>query len=459
MIRFASAKLDKWLINSNRKPMVIRGARQVGKTWLVRDLAIRHKFKLIELNFERLPGLADLFSENDPAEVLRNIEAELGTSIELDSSLLFLDEIQAAPHVFSILRWFREDMPQLPVIAAGSLLDFALSKYQFSMPVGRITYFHLEQLSFFEFLTATGNQALRKKLLSISPETGLPESLHEKCLGLYHDYCLVGGMPEVVQDWIDSRNLNSCIKIQQDLLATYRDDFHKYGGDMEAGLLNRILLSVSEQLGNKFVYSQVDSAKAFVKIKNALTTLCQARVCTKVLHTAGNGLPLGAESNDKFFKAIMVDIGLVSVQMGLSSISRGEAKNIIFSNKGGLAEQFVGQQLRAAQSPLEEPRLFYWQTIGGRQGEIDYIIQHGNRIVPIEVKSGATGSMKSLHQFMAQKDLDFAVRCNINHPSLENINVKTTLGQPVSYRLLSIPLYLTERLDGLIEHSLKNISK
>jgi len=458
MIRFASRELDKWLINPNRKPLVIRGARQAGKTWLVRDLAIRHKLKLIELNFERLPGLADLFSENDPAKILKNIEAELATSIEPDSSLLFLDEIQAAPQLFSKLRWFREDMPQLPVIAAGSLLDFALSKYQYSMPVGRITYFHLEQMSFFEYLIATGNQALSNKLSTTSPKTKLPESLHKKCLGLYHDYCLIGGMPEVVQEWIVSKDLKPCIKIQQDLLATYRDDFHKYGGEMGAGLLNRIFLSVSKQLGNKFVYSRVDSAKKAVKIKNALTRLCQAKVCTKVLHTAGNGLPLGAESNDKFFKAIMVDIGLVSVQMGLSSTSRGEAKNIIFSNKGGLAEQFVGQQLRATQAPLEEPRLFYWQTTGGRQGEIDYIIQHGNRVVPVEVKSGATGSMKSLHQFMANKHLDFAVRCNINQPLLEDISVKTTLGQPVSYRLLSIPLYLTERLDNLIENSLIKIT-
>lgn len=451
MIRFASEALDKWLKNPNRKPMVIRGARQVGKTWLVRDLAIRHEFQLIELNFERLPSLSDLFTENDPAKILRNIEAELGTSIEPDSSLIFLDEIQAAPQLLSKLRWFREDMPQLPVIAAGSLLDFALSKYQYSMPVGRITYFHLEPMSFFEFFMATGNQALCNKLSSFNPETKLPESLHEKCLGLYHDYCLVGGMPEVVQEWIDSKNLKSCIKIQQDLLATYRDDFHKYGGEMEAVLLNRILLSVSEQLGNKFVYSRVDSAKKVVKVKNALSMLSQAKVCTRILHTAGNGLPLGAESNDKFFKAIMVDIGLVSAQMGLSSTSRGEAKNIIFSNKGGLAEQFVGQQLRAAQAPFAEPWLFYWQTTGGRQGEIDYIIQHGNRIVPVEVKSGATGSMKSLHHFMAQKHLDFAVRCNVNQPSLENISVKTTLGQSVSYRLLSIPLYLTERLDELIQ--------
>lgn len=458
MIRFASKALDQWLKNPNRKPVVIRGARQVGKTWLVRDLTIRNKIKLIELNFERLPSLADLFSENDPAEILRNIEAELATSIELDSSLLFLDEIQAAPQLFSKLRWFREDMPQLPVIAAGSLLEFAMNKYQYSMPVGRITYFHLEQMSFFEFLVATGNQVLCDKLSSIHPETKMPESLHEKCLGLYYDYCLVGGMPEVVLEWIDSKDLKSCIKIQQDLLATYRDDFHKYGGEMDAELLNRIFLSVSEQLGNKFVYSRVDSAKKVVKIKNTLTRLCQAKVCTKVRHTAGNGLPLGAESNDKFFKAIMVDIGLVSVQMGLSSTSRGEAKNIIFSNKGGLAEQFVGQQLRTAQAPLVEPRLFYWQTTGGRQGEIDYIIQHGHRVVPVEVKSGATGSMKSLHQFMANKHLDFAVRCYTNQPALEDISVKTTLGQPVSYRLLSIPLYLTERLNGLIGHSLKNIT-
>ncbi|MGD8442001.1 MAG: AAA family ATPase [Desulfobacterales bacterium] len=305
MIRFASKELDKWLKNPNRKPMVIRGARQVGKTWLVRDLAIRHELKLVELNFERLPGLADLFSENDPTEILRNIEAEFGTSLELNSSLIFLDEIQAAPQLFSKLRWFREDLPQLPVIAAGSLLDFALSEYQYSMPVGRITYFYLEPMSFFEFLNATGNQSLRTKLSAISPETKLPESLHEKCLGLYHDYYLVGGMPEVVQEWIDCKN---------------------------------------------------------------------------------------------------------------------------------------------------------WQATGRRQGEIDYITQHGNRVVPVEVKSGATGSMKSLHQFMAEKQLDFAVRCNLNQPLLESISVKTTLGQSVSYRLLSIPLYLTERLDGLIEHSLKNFT-
>jgi len=436
--------------------MVLRGARQVGKTWLVRDFAKCHKLKLVELNFERLPGLADLFSENDPVEILRNIEAEKAITIKPDSSLLFLDEIQAAPRVFSKLRWFKEDIPGLPVIAAGSLLDFAVEKFRYSMPVGRITYFHLEQLSFFEFVLATGNEALYKKLASFSFESRMPESLHKKCLDLYYDYCVVGGMPEAVQEWVSSNNLRACIKIQQDLLATYRDDFHKYGGKSDAGMLNKILLSVAEQLGNKFIYSRVDPAEKLVQIKKALSLLSQANVCTKVLHTTGNGLPLGAESNDKFFKALLLDIGLISVQLGLASIKHAEAKNIFFSKKGGMAEQFVGQQLRTCRTPLESPQLFYWQRTGGRLGEIDFVIQHGNRVVPVEVKSGSAGSLKSLHQFMAEKRLDLAVRFNISQPSVENIQVKTTLGKPVSYRLLSLPIYLTERLDDLISSVTKH---
>jgi len=453
MIRFAADELDRWLQNPNRKPIVLRGARQVGKTWLVRDFANRHGLKLIELNFERLPNLEELFSENNPKEILENIEAELGTTISPESSLLFLDEIQAAPELFSKLRWFKEDMPVLPVITAGSLLEFALNKSRYSMPVGRITYFHLEQMSFFEFVKASGNEALYKKLSSFNLQKGMPLSLHEKCLNFYYDYCLVGGMPEVVQEWINSQNLKTCIKMQQDLLATYRDDFHKYGGEMDARLLAKIMLSVSEQLGNKFVYSRVDPSQKIAPVKRALAMLSQAKVCSRVLHTSGNGLPLGAESNEKFFKALMLDVGLTSAQLGLTLIKRSEIKNIMFSNKGGVAEQFVGQQLRSAQTPLKDPQLFYWQRTGGRLGEIDYIIQHGNSVVPVEVKSGSTGSMKSLHQFMAEKNLDFAVRFNTNLPSVEEIRVKTTLSKPVAYRLLSIPVYLAEHIEKLIKQA------
>lgn len=456
MIRSAARELDQWLKSPSRKPMVLRGARQVGKTWLVRDLAERHDLQLIEMNLERFPNLVDLFSENHPEVVLKNIEAEFSTPVNRESALLFLDEIQAAPDLFSKLRWFREDLPDLPVIAAGSLLDFALHKYRFSMPVGRITYFYLEPMSFFEFLQASGHDALHRKLSAVTFDAGLAVSLHEKCLKLYQTYCLMGGMPEVVQAWINTENLEECIKIQHDLLTTFRDDFHKYGGEMEAAALSKIMLGVARQLGNKFVYSRVDPAGKAGPIKKAFHLLCRAKVCSKVAHSTGNGLPLGAESNEKFFKALMVDIGLISAQLGISSTRRREAETLVLSNKGGLAEQFVGQQLRAMKSPMVDASLFYWQRTGGRQGEIDYLLQYGSRVVPLEVKSGPAGSMKSLHQFMAEKGLDFAVRCNFNLPTLENIKMKTTQGRPVSYRLLSIPVYLTQCLDRLMAEAGKD---
>ncbi len=456
MKRFIATELDKWFKSPDRKPLVLRGARQVGKTWLVRNFAERHQLDLIELNLEKQPGLSDLFSENNPGEILRNIEAALAVKIDPFSACLFLDEIQATPELFSKLRWFREDMPELAVIAAGSLLEFALKDLQYSMPVGRITYFYLEPMTFFEFVLASENEALYQYLVSFNLKKTLPPTLHKKCLKLYKEYCVVGGMPEVVQNWVDSGDVNACIKLQYDLIATYRDDFHKYGDNTDAKLIHKLLLSVAERLGNKFVYSKVDRHAPLIKVKKILMMLSLAKVCSRVLHTSGNGIPLGAQSNEKFFKALMVDIGLISVQLGLSAVKGSELDKMALLNKGGLAEQFVGQQLRAAQSPFTDTELFYWQRTGGRVGEVDYIIQYGNRIVPVEVKSGAAGSMKSLHQFMAEKNLDFAVRFNANLPALESIHVKTTLGAPVAYRLLTVPLYLAENLDSIIEQTMSN---
>ncbi|HSL62616.1 MAG TPA: AAA family ATPase, partial [Desulfotignum sp.] len=313
MKRSASQHLDNWLADSNRKPLVIRGARQVGKTWLVRDLATRHNLTLIELNFERNPSLADLFNTNDPRETLLNLESEFNTLIDPKNMLIFLDEIQAAPEIFAKLRWFKEDIQDLALIAAGSLLEFSLNTYQYSMPVGRISYFYLEPFSFFEFLDATGNQFLLEKLIRFSMNDTIPLSLHEKALKLYHTYCLVGGMPEVLQKWADTGDLNACMKLQQDLLATFRDDFYKYGDRFDPDLLYKLFISVCRQIGSKFVYSQVDPSAASPAVKNGLTLLCQARVFSLIRHTSANGLPLGAESNDKFFKILLTDTGLVSV--------------------------------------------------------------------------------------------------------------------------------------------------
>jgi len=241
------------------------------------------------------------------------------------------------------------------------------------------------------------------------------------------------------------------VKVQQDLIATFRDDFNKYSKRIKTENLHKVLRSVPDQLGNKFVTSRVDAALRSGEVKNALALLTQARICHKIFHTSGNGLPLGAEANEKFFKVLMVDIGLVSIQLGLSRLKITDARDFIFKNKGSLAEQFVGQQVRIFQSILEDPTLYYWQRTSGRQGEIDYIIQYGATIIPVEVKSGAKGAMKSLHQFMFAKNLELAVRCDQNPQTIHIMDVKTTTGERVSYKLLSIPFYLVEVLPSLLE--------
>ena len=205
------------------------------------------------------------------------------------------------------------------------------------------------------------------------------------------------------------------------------------------------------QLGGKFVYSRVDASMRHSELKEAFEILALARLCHRVQHTAGNGLPLGAEVNERFFKAVSLDAGLACAHLGLQPIRPADLQRLVWANRGAMAEQLVGQQLRSARPAYEEPRLFYWQRSGGRQGEIDYLIEHGPRVVPIEVKAGAAGTMKSLHAFMAAKGLPLAVRCDTNPLSLVDLHVVTTTGIPVEYRLLSVPLYMVETLPRLLE--------
>lgn len=446
MKRSISGALDQWMDDSDRKPIVLRGARQVGKTWLVRDLASRHGRSLVELNMERRPELADHFRLNDPHRALADLAIDLGIRISPETSLLFIDEVQAAPDLLAFLRWFREDMPDMPVIAAGSLLDFALRDHAFSMPVGRIAYCYLEPLSFYEFLEASGNEPLKSALVVASQTLDLSPRLHQRALELFAEYCLVGGLPEVAADWISKRDDARRLQLQRDLIATYRDDFNKYRGRISPHLLRNVMDAVPRQLAGRFVYSHVDAEARHRDLKEALELLQLARVCHRVDHTTANGLPLGAESNLRTFKMILIDVGIVAVQLGLSRLDLRDLSDMDWVNKGGLAEQFVGQHLRCLSQIYEDPRLFYWQRTGGRMGEIDYVMQHGSRIIPIEVKAGKAGSMKSLHAFMHSKQLRTAFRLDANAPSCQDLNVRTTTGDPVQYRLISLPLYMTESI-------------
>ncbi len=453
MKRFVSNFLDEWLTAPKRKPLILRGARQVGKTWLVRDLAKRHSLQLIELNLERFPEYAQHFRKNNPHQTISDLEADLGVAIDPKKTLLFLDEIQATPQLLTFLRWFYEEMPELPVITAGSLLEFTFRDHNFSMPVGRISYCHIEPVSFYEFLDNSGNSKLKSALEYAAESRELNLRLHDKASTLFSEYCLIGGLPEVMAEYISNNDITECLQLQRNLIVAYRDDFNKYKGNISADILRQVMDSVPRQLGSRFMYSRVETDIKHQHIKEATKLLKLARVCHSVEHTAANGLPLGAEANQQLFKLISVDIGLVSIQLGLSVLTPSDIQKVIWANKGALAEQFIGQHLRCIPPPFEEPRLFYWQRTNGRPGEIDYIIQHGRHIIPIEVKAGAAGSMKSLHAFMHSKHLELAVRFDTNPPSTQNIKVRTTTGEAVEYRLISLPLYMAESLPTVINRA------
>src|SRR5262245_23327364 len=249
MQRTSMGFLIEWLRSVNRKPLVIRGARQVGKTWVVRDLAESQGRKLIELNLEKLPAWASLFSSNDPKQIILHLEAAFNESIDPNKSLLFIDEIQAEPELLAKLRWFAEDMPELPVIAAGSLLEFVLANHTFSMPVGRITYMHLEPLTFEEFLIAIDNQTLVEYLAQYKLTNEIPLAINQKLMNYFKEYLIVGGMPAAVSNWINNRSFSELNRIHLDLLATYHDDFAKYSGRLDTQRLEEVMMAVPKLLG------------------------------------------------------------------------------------------------------------------------------------------------------------------------------------------------------------------
>lgn len=439
---------DKWFADANRKPLILRGARQVGKTWLAREFARKKELTLIELNFERNPELKSLFESNDPNVVLRNIEAYKDVSIKFGSSLLFLDEIQDAPEVLSKLRWFYEEVPDLPVIAAGSLLEFILSDHSFSMPVGRISYLYVEPLSFEEFLMALDKNILLSYIKTIEFPFRISDAIHQKLRDVFNVYCFVGGMPACVAKWVETKTFLDIAPIQEDLLSTYRDDFYKYKGRLDVSRLLSVLNSVPHQLGQKFMYSKTGSDMQANVAKQILSLFNKAKISHTVKLSSANAVPLSSEIKDKAFKQIFLDVGLVN--RVLSKPFQHSFQNT--TKDGGISEQVVGQLLRTLFPLFKEPELYYWQREEQRaSAEIDYLIEHKGDIIPIEVKSGSTGSLKSLHYFMYHKHKKLAVRINDDLPSITEIDVKLPTQDSVSYTLLSIPFYLTTQTIQIID--------
>lgn len=454
MERVLIHSLNQWVNDQQRKPLVLRGARQVGKTWLVRNFAQRVGLELIEVNLEKHPSQAGLFASNDPARILLNLHAVLKKEIIPTQCLLFLDEIQVMPELLAKLRWFAEDMPELAVIAAGSLLEFVLSEHSFSMPVGRIHFMHLEPMSFEEFLLAVDQPGLCHYLNVCNTTTLIPDILHQELSQFFREYMLVGGMPAAVASWATEHSFLKVSQIHHDILATYRDDFAKYKKRMPVERLEETITTVPRMLGKKIIFSRINAHVQSSVIKESLRLLQKARVCHLVSASAANGVPLNAEVKEKYVKAIFLDVGLVNTMLGLDLSHVQAVCDLSLINQGGVSEQVVGQLLRTLFPYFVEPSLFYWtREQKNANAEIDFVIQHGPMVVPIEVKSGSEGSLKSLHYFMKLKQLRQAVRVYSGLLQKTQVSVKDYASDAVEYELLSIPYYLLGQLVRLLVES------
>jgi predicted AAA+ superfamily ATPase len=343
-------------------------------------------------------------------------------------------------------------MAELPVIAAGSLLEFTLADHDFSMPVGRVSFRHMEPIGFQEYLLAHGQEKLLKIIGAWRPGTDLSAAAHEQAWKWFERFSMVGGMPEVAAADAGGAAPSKCREMQKDLMAAFRADFPKYAGRLQADVLDTVLRAVAGSIGRKFVYAQADAGLKQHQAKRALELLAAARICSLVRYSAGNGLPLGAETKDTFRKAVLLDVGLLHAMLNTPAAAAFPAWSALPSDfRARISEQMAAQQLRLLDpGGTAEPELHYWQREGGRPGEIAYLAEAGGRIIPIELKAGTAGSMKSLHQFMHDKSLSLAVRCDANPPGDIQVDVATTQGDPAKYRLISLPLYLLWNLREIL---------
>ncbi len=433
---------SRWMQEKQPHPLLLRGARQIGKSYAVKTFALQHfgEANFIELNFERTPNLKRCFEDLNPQTVVEKIYASTGKRISTGTTLLFLDEIQQCPQAILALRYFYEEMPGLHVIAAGSLLDFVLHSGEISIPVGRVHYIYMKPTSFDEFLQATASKALGDWVSSISLKQECDDFYHELLLKELKKYFHFGGMPEVLEKFLAGANLDQILTIQQSILANYRDDFGKYASKAKHKYLEDTLSSIPKQICKKFKYSAVNPDAKSRDIKEALELLMQAGLAHKIKRANATGLPLEAGASDKHFKVILLDIGLVQSILGLDK-DMILAEDLHSIASGALAEQFVGQELLSNAEFYRETKLYYWDREDVSDGaEIDYLLAVNGLQIPVEVKSAKRGSLKSLRYFMDKFKSPIGLRISTNKLDFQD-------------KILSVPLYAISQIPRLIKEA------
>ena len=451
MKRKALQELFEWKTRSGRKPLIIRGARQVGKTWLVRELANQFD-NFVEINFDRNPEKAQMFIDNSINRGLELLQIDADQEVVPGKTLLFFDEIQAVPEMLPVLRYFYEEFPDLHVIAAGSLLEFILAEHEFSMPVGRVEYMHIGPLDFEEFLLAQGQARLVDFLCDFQLHESVPESIHTKLLNHLKLFFVVGGMPAAVVQYVETATTKAVSREHSTILQTYEDDFARYRKKIYPQMLRNIFRKLPALIGQKFKYVNIDPEERSKDIADSMRLLEMAKIFCRIRHSSGNGVPLGADIKEKVFKPLFLDVGLQAASLGLSLPEFEGVNDLVMINAGAIAEQFIGQHLLYDGPSYELPQIYYWNREQKSSGaEVDYLLEYGATVVPIEVKSGKTGTLKSLQVFVAEKGSALALRFNAGIPAVSRLETTIATKPRVEFDLVSLPLYMVCQTQRLIK--------
>ncbi|MFZ5570506.1 MAG: ATP-binding protein [Thermodesulfobacteriota bacterium] len=441
-----NAFLSEWKTRKNRKPLVIRGARQVGKTSSVHRFGRTSFETYIYINLE-LEDHAGLFSKMQPVtDLLQIIQLKFNTKVSPGTTLLFIDEVQNSAIAMNQLRYFHEEIPELHVVAAGSLLEVKLKSEGFAFPVGRVEYYYLHPVTFDEFLSAQGEAEALSYLSSVKADTLIPGEIHDMMLKKFHTYLLVGGMPEAVARYAETKSFIDVDPIYESILTGLRDDVSKYASAAKTKYIQHIIEHASKYVGQQIKYERFGGSNFRSREMSAAFDVCgKAMLISRVFASKSKQMPLVANLK-KSPKLVHLDAGLVNYQIGMrSEIARMDDINVIYH--GQIAEQIVGQTLLAMNTGRHANLHYWYREQKSATSEVDYLIPMNNRLIPIEVKSGKTGTLRSLLNFMDESGSELAVRVYSGNMQTEKI---TTPGKK-KFMLFSMPFYLLFRIRGLLE--------
>lgn len=395
--------LIAWKDSKHRKPLIVRGARQVGKTYLIKDFARNFYENLLLIDFEKNKGARKIFEEDlDINKIIALLEVETKSVVIPHKTLIFLDEIQLCPRALMALRYFFEDRPDLHVIAAGSLLEFEMQKIQF--PVGRVEFLFMYPMTFAEMLTNTGNEILLAERPCLDTQKKLPEYLHDKFLNLAKIYSVVGGMPEAVSVYAETLSFEKVSRIHEALFQSLLQDLLKHEKNLDYESLRDTFEILPKMIGTQVKYTSIANSLSHYKTRQILGVLEKSLLIHRICSTQAGSLPLGIDRNERIFKYLFVDIGLMQHICGLSGTDVLGNRDLLDVYRGAVCEQFVGQELLAS-GGSQNGRLFYWsRQKKNSNAEVDYLFVRDGEIHPLEIKSGTAGKLKSLQVFLKEHD-------------------------------------------------------